>query len=252
MLRLVLSFFVFLSPSLSASVCRDLYTFSDIEIDRASFTHLPSMSSGIVKKLKREIQIQVAKNHSYAVIDLHGIITPRMVDVWSHFQSKDTSWRILFNRLTIGNDTQAREPMQWQQVGMKNLGLWLKEIIEQALTESLGKPRVEFRAHNQNGEGVAVNNWHVDGGKISVVLSMYGPGVEVLGSAPKLSSPGDYLKIKNEDWLILCKDCHKHVTPTLHAVILFGNQAGDSIVYRPNVHRSPNHQGDRGIFVIRF
>lgn len=252
MLKFILVTFLLISAAEAKDFCSRAFEYNDEDAARAAFTHLPSVNSGIARKLIREIQIQAQKNHTYASLDLSQIITDRMAAMWRDSQPRGESWSIVSKtvRLEHGRD---RVLPDWQAAGSKSLALWLSAIIKRAIGEQdIGKPRIEFRAHNPKGEGRSVHKWHVDGGYVSVILSLYGPGVEILGPAPKLPNIDAYVRVKSESWLELCSHCTSHVMPARRAVIIFGNKFGNSDMYRPTVHRSPDHHGERGLFVFRY
>lgn len=215
------------------------------------FSDLPAESSPIWNGYVQAIRSAFKETGSHALIDASPFIKPEDGDalyrslphaVASQIHDGKVLYRNAAGKLV--NHPASSE----QQKALDRLTSWVSRLVGAALGEQLAQsPHVQVRLSTPESNPLKFEEWHVDGGNISVILPLKGTGTDILGVPPHHDKPRQYHQVRGDKWEELMGKSDFERVPHGHFWIFTGSSA-----HRPTVHRSPRVSEERLILLIRF
>lgn len=256
-MRIVVSFIILLiicNTALAQLRCAEL--FEKQNIPQASVKEfLPKKNSVHYIQMVTDLRQQILSTQSFGVIDFTKILPKDLVEFWIQSFPHDRQAWLQDNQLEVVNPTTGyseniKKPIETIR-SIQIVEKWLKVFVEDVLQTSLNKQgsNLDIRNSFKGQNHVSAGGWHVDGGRVSISLSLRGPGTEILGPLPAAAvKSGNFDKNLEK----ICKSCFPFMVKPGHAVVFFGTGIADiDPKLLPTVHRTPSFDEDRMLILFR-
>ncbi len=238
----------------AANSCSEMFVSQASHQSGKIFAKLPRESSERFREVVAAVRRQFHATNSYAIVDLRPFLSKADSIGWAYSVPPELASQIHDGRVLYEQNGKLiiKETEPGQLEGIAKLQLWFKAVIAEAAPGlGLATGFTNVRNSSVQGDGLKFSDWHLDGGRASVTLAVYGSGTEILGPAPLKMTNGEY-GMRGAAWEAYCTDCKPYVVPTGHALIFFGTESGAEASFKPTIHRTPEAQGFRTLFVIRY
>lgn len=241
--------------------------FLNFQDSRLLMVKLPQPGSRAYRALSKEIEAQLEKTKSYAILDLSKIFGSDFARLWSASLPENSASQFMQGNILFreNNRFTSRDAFPSQSASLEAIQKWFRELIQSSLDRTLiksgnlnradwlrlGEGYANLRVGLPSQRSVDFDAWHLDGGGVSVTLAFKGPGTEVLGGVPlELAKSATGV---GDQWNSICSGCKPFVVSEGHALILFGTSAnGQDAKLSPTIHRTPVYSGARSLLVLRY
>lgn len=258
---LAMLFFIAVNPSVSSSAASKCeQQFLDFNDSATLLPKLPQPGTAKYKALSKQIRSQLKQTGSYAVLDLSKVFTEIYGRTWNQSLPRNSASQFSKGEILFSENGQYKSQRAFdsQAHAVDVIQSWLQELIQTSIGRKLNPRVANLRASIAEERSAEFADWHLDGGGVSVTLSLRGPGTEVLGGVPLAHLVSRQFRSgSGRHWESVCAGCRAITVPEGHALILLGTDANGAlglsgVTLTPTIHRTPNYSGDRILLVYRY